>query len=121
VFAVDLGGGVRSDAIRGDCHVDKVNVRSGVVGCDDLPIGVALDEADAVPERHQAVHDFGGDWTSDHVPADHNEIRTDALEVCQDRLQGRQITVDVVDGRDARILLHHTSGIISLFTRVRGR
>jgi hypothetical protein len=71
--------------------------------------------------RHQAVHDFGGHWTSEHVPADHNEIRTYALEVCQDRLQGRQIAVVVVDGRDARILLHHTSGIISLFTRVRGR
>jgi hypothetical protein len=29
--------------------------------------------------------------------------------------------VNVVDGRDAGTLLHHTSGIISLFTRVRGR
>jgi hypothetical protein len=75
-------------------------VRSVVIGCNDLPIGIAPDEADALPERQQAVHDFGGHRTSDNVPADHNEIRIEALEACQDRLKGRQVAVDVVDGCD---------------------
>ena len=101
MFAVDLRGGVRSDALRGVCYVDRVSVLSVVIGCNDLPIGIASDEADALPERHQAVHDFGGHRTSDNVPANHYEIRLDALELCQDRLQGRQIAVDVVDGRNA--------------------
>src|SRR5215216_5576213 len=50
--------------LRGVCHVDRVSVRSGVVGGDDLPIGIASDEADALPERHQAVQDLGGHRTS---------------------------------------------------------
>jgi hypothetical protein len=58
------------------------SVASVAVGCDDLPISVASDEADAVPERRQAVQDLGGHWTSDHIPANHYEIRIDALEVC---------------------------------------
>jgi hypothetical protein len=121
VFAVDLGGGVCSNALCGVCHVDRVSVWSGVVGCDDLSIGVASYEADALPECRQAVQDLGGHRTSDHIPADHNEIRPDALEICQDRLQGRQVAVNVVDGRDAGTLLHHTSVMISLFTKALGR
>jgi len=56
VFAVDPGSGERSSALRGVCHVDRVSVRSVVIGCNDLPIGIASDEADALPERHQAVY-----------------------------------------------------------------
>src|SRR5215211_3223169 len=82
VSAVDLGGGVRSSALRGVCRIGSGGVASVVVGCDDLPIGVASYEADALRERRQAVHDLGGHWTSDHVPANHYEIRLDALEVC---------------------------------------
>src|SRR5215217_7733812 len=71
-----------AQALRGVCHVDRVSVRSVVVGCNDLPIGVASDEADVLPECRQAVQDLGRHRTSDYVPAYHNEIRSDALEVC---------------------------------------
>src|SRR5215218_5399597 len=57
------------------------SVASVAVGCEDLPIGVVSDEADALPKRRQAVQDLGGHWTSDHVPTNHYEIRIDALEV----------------------------------------
>jgi hypothetical protein len=80
--AVDLGGGERSSALRGACRIGGVGVASVAVGCEDLPICVASYEADALRERRQAVQDLAGHWTSDHVPADHYEIRLYALEVC---------------------------------------
>ena len=55
VSAVDLGGGERSNALRGVCHIGSVSVASVAVGCDDLPICIASNEADVVPKRHQAV------------------------------------------------------------------
>src|SRR5918993_3710700 len=85
VSAVDLGGCERSSALRRICRLGGVSVASVAVGCDDLPICVASDEADALRERRQAIQDLGGHWTSDHVPANYYEIRIDALEVCQDR------------------------------------
>jgi len=81
VSAVDLGGGKRSSALRRICRIGSVGVASVIVGCEDLPIGDASDKADALRERRQAVQDLGGHWTSDHVPANHYEIRIDALEV----------------------------------------
>ena len=80
--AVDLGGGERSSALRRICRLGGVGVAFVAVGCDDLPIGVASDEADALRERRQEVQDLGRHWTSDHVPPNHYEIRIDALEVC---------------------------------------
>src|SRR5215218_2513219 len=82
VRAVDLGGGERSSALRGVCRIGSGGVASVAVGCEDLPIGVASDEADALRERRQAVQDLGWHWTSDHVPTNHYEIRIDTLEVC---------------------------------------
>src|SRR5215211_5944521 len=58
-----------AQALRGVCHVDRVSVRSVVIGCNDLPIGVASDQAEALPECYQAVQDLGGHRTSDNVPA----------------------------------------------------
>jgi hypothetical protein len=122
VSPVDLGGGVRSNALRRVLRIDCLSVPPVVVvGCDDLPIGVASDKVDAPPERHQAIQDLGWHRTGDHVPADHHEIRIHALEVRQDRLQSRQVAVDVIDGRNARTLLYHTSSMIALVTELRGR
>src|ERR687898_794617 len=82
VSAVDLEGGERNSVLRRICRIGSVSVGSVAVGCEDLPIGVASDEADALSERRQAFQHLGGHWTSDHVPANHYEIRIDALEVC---------------------------------------
>jgi hypothetical protein len=75
VFAADLGGGVHGNALCGICRVDWVSAGCVVKGCEDLPFGIASDEATALLEGHQAVHYVVGHWTSDHVTAYHDKIR----------------------------------------------
>ena len=120
MFASNLGSSVRSYALCRIGYIDgRVIVASLIVSCDDLTIGVAPDEADPLIERLQALKYLGRHRTSDYVSADHDEVRVDALEVCQDRLKRWQVGVYIVDGCNARALLNHTCGMILLFTERR--
>ncbi len=52
----------------------------GDEGVEEWQVGMARERA------RERAEDLGGHRTCDYVPADHCEIGTDALEVCQDRL-----------------------------------
>ncbi|HWI45136.1 MAG TPA: hypothetical protein VNT12_03110 [Rubrobacter sp.] len=120
MFASNLGGRVRSYALRSIAYIDgRVIVASLIVSCDNLTIGVAPDEADPLIERLQALKYLGRHRPSDYVSADHDEVGIDALEIYQDSLKRWQVGVYIVDGCNTRALLNHTCGMILLFAKPR--
>jgi hypothetical protein len=53
-------------------------------------------------ERPQAVDGLAGQRAGGDVAAEDDRVGPDVLELGEDRLQGRKVAVDVVEGSDAQ-------------------
>ncbi len=92
----DLIGRELVVAPRVDFRNPRIHTLLNAVALRDLAIRIPTDEIDKPTERHHALHHLPGLRPPGEIDAEHHRVYAGAFDLLQDRIQSRQVAMDIV-------------------------